>query len=304
MRRFRKESQPIRKNAEKSEQRDKYLLCIICFMDENNSLVVFQDRKIRREWHNNEWFFSVIDVVSALTDSPAPRQYWGVLKNREPQLLTICLQLKLMANDGKLRETDCADTKNMFRIIQSIPSKKAEPFKQWLAQVGYERIQEIENPELTQQRMKELYRQKGYSDEWIEKRVRGIAIRDELTDEWKTRGVKTEKEYSILTAEISKATFGMTPNEYKEFKGLKKENLRDHMNDLELIFTMLGERVTTEITRTKDSKGLEQCKDAAKEGGEVAGNARADAEKRIGKSIVSDENYVDAPEKVKRLTKR
>ena len=192
----------------------------------------------------------------------------------------------------------------MFRIIQSIPSPKAEPFKQWLAKVGYERIQEIEDPELAQKRMKELYRAKGYSDEWIEKRVRGIAVRQELTDEWKNRDINKDKEFAILTDEISRAVFGKTTEEYKQFKGLKKQNLRDHMNDLELIFTMLGERVTTEITRTKDSKGLEQCKGAAKEGGEVAGNARADAERRIGKSIVSDENYVDAPEKVKRLTKR
>jgi len=208
--------------------------------------------------------------------------------------------LKLIAEDGKQRETDCTNTEGAFRIIQSITSPNAEPFKLWLAKVGYERIQEIENPELAQMRMRELYKAKGYSDAWIEKRVRGIAIRDELTDEWKKRDVGAEREYAILTAEISKATFGMTPTEYKEFKGLKKENLRDHMNDLELIFNMLGERVTTEITREKDAKGLPKCKDAAKEGGEVAGSARKDAEKRIGKTILSEENFLDQSEKEKR----
>jgi hypothetical protein len=211
--------------------------------------------------------------------------------------------LKLQAEDGKLRLTDCATTKNMFRIIQSIPSPKAEPFKQWLAQVGYERVQEIENPELAQKRMKDIYKAKGYSDDWIEKRVRGIAIRDELTDEWKKRGLREERDYAILTAEISKATFGFTPNEYKRFKGLKRENLRDHMNDLELIFGMLGERVTTEITRQEDSKGFVKCEDAAKRGGKVAGNARKETEKEIGHSIVSNENYLPQP-KSKKITKK
>lgn len=189
----------------------------------------------------------------------------------------------------------------MLRIVQSIPSRKAEPFKRWLAKVGYQRVQEIENPELAQKRMKEIYKAKGYSDDWIEKRVRGIAIRDELTEEWDKRGVKTQKEYAILTAEISKATFGMTPSEYKKFKGLKKQNLRDHMNDLELIFSMLGERVSTEITRNKDVKGFDESKKAAKEGGEVAGNARKDAERRIGKSISTSRNYLSEPEKKKKL---
>ena len=269
-------------------------------MEENKALVVFQDKKIRRIWYAEEWHFSVVDVVAALTDSPSPRQYWGVLKGRESQLLTFCLQLKLHSSDGKQYLTDCANTKNIFRIIQSIPSPKAEPFKQWLAQVGYDRVQEIENPELAQKRMKEIYKAKGYSDDWVEKRVRGIAIRDELTDEWTKRGVKTEKEYSILTAEISKATFGLTPNEYKKLKGLQNQNLRDHMTDLELIFSMLGERVTTEITRNKEAREFDECSKAAKEGGEVTGNARKDAEKRIGKKIVTEENYLTSSENKKR----
>ena len=180
--------------------------------DSDKALVVFQDKKIRRIWHDNEWFFSVVDVVEALTDSPTPRQYWGKVKDREfiqLELSPIWVQLKLPAEDGKLRETDCANTENMFRIIQSIPSPKAEPFKLWLAKVGYERVQEIQDPELAQKRMKELYRAKGYSDEWIEKRVRGIAVRQELTDEWRKRDVDEKVEFAILTNEISKATFGM-----------------------------------------------------------------------------------------------
>ena len=272
-------------------------------MTEEEALVVFQGKGIRRVWHEEEWYFSIVDIVAALAESPTPRQYWGKVKDREftgLELSPIWVQLKLEAQDGKMRLTDCANTKSLFRIIQSIPSKKAEPFKQWLAQVGYERVEEIQNPELAQKRMKELYRAKGYSDDWIEKRVRGIVIRDELTDEWHKRDVKNPKEYAILTAEISKATFGMTPSEYRCLKGLKKENLRDHMNDLELIFSMLGERVTTEITRTKDSQGYDECEEAAHKGGQVAGNARKDAENKIGRSIVSGENYLDEPEKKKK----
>ena len=237
-------------------------------MEQDKALVVFQGKKIRRTWFNDEWWFSVIDVIGALTNSSIPRRYWSDLKSQLKEqgfeLYEKIVQLKLISSDGKYYETDCANTKSLFRIIQSIPSKKAEPFKQWLAQVGYDRVQEIENPELAQKRMKEIYKAKGYSDDWIEKRVRGIVIRDELTDEWKKRGIVQEKEFSILTAEISKATFGMTPSEYQKFKGLKQENLRDHMNDLELIFTMLGEASTTRITRNKDTKGLDENKDAAK----------------------------------------
>jgi len=266
----------------------------------DKALVVFQDKKIRRVWYNEEWFFSVVDIIEALTDSPAPRQYWGVLKGREDQLLTFCLQLKLLAEDGKLRETDCANTKSLFRIIQSIPSPKAEPFKLWLAKVGYERVQEIENPELAQKRMKELYRAKGYSDAWIEKRLRGIAVRDELTDEWKKRDVREEKDYAILTNEISKATFGLSVDEYKEHKGLKRENLRDHMDDMEIILTMLGEATTTRLTTDRDSKTFVELKDDAKDGGDVAGSTRKDIEQKLGKSIVSNENYLEEPEKEKR----
>ncbi|HLD79436.1 MAG TPA: Bro-N domain-containing protein [Candidatus Nanoarchaeia archaeon] len=272
-----------------------------------NKLSIFEGKKVRKIWHKDEWWFSVIDVVAILTDQSdylTARKYWNKLSQRlreeGSEVVTNCHQLKLTAEDGKLRETDCANTEILFRLLQSIPSSKAEPFKLWLAKTGYERVQEIENPELAQKRMRELYRAKGYSDEWIEKRVRGIAIRDELTSEWEKRGVKTNKEYSILTAEISKATFGMTPGEYAKFKGLKTENLRDHMNDLELIFTMLGERVTTEITRTKDAQGFPENKDAAQEGGEVAGNARRDAENKIGKPISTNDNYLEEPEKKKR----
>ena len=273
-------------------------------MNPEKALVVFQGKKIRRAWHNKEWYFSIIDIVAALTDSPTPRQYWGKVKDREfvkLELSPIWVQLKLTSADGKKYDTNCANTESMFRIIQSIPSKKAEPFKRWLAKVGYERIQEIENPELAQKRMKELYKQKGYSEDWVEKRVRGIAIRDELTDEWNKRDVKTEREYSILTAEISKATFGMTPSEYKKFKGLKKENLRDHMNDLELIFNMLGERVSTEITRKEDAQGYTEVEGAAKRGGRVAGNARKETEKELGRPITSRENYLSESEKKKKL---
>ncbi len=275
----------------------------------NTTLAVFEDKKIRRIWHNNEWFLSVIDVVRALTDSIDAKDYWYRLKQREQEssgveLSTFCRQLKMPASDSKYYETDCANTEGLFRIIQSIPSKKAEPFKLWLAKIGYERVQEIQNPELAQKRMKELYKAKGYSDSWIEKRVRGIAIRDELTDEWKKRDVGTEKEYAILTAEISKATFGMTPSEYKDFKGLKKENLRDHMDDLELIFTMLGEASTTRIAQNKDARGFVENKDAAIEGGTVAGVARKELEVRSNQKVSMPENYLTQPEKKKKLEQK
>lgn len=276
-------------------------------MDDKNKLVVFQDKKIRRIWHNEEWYFSVIDVVEVLTDSDNPRNYWSMLKKRELEagieLSTNCVQLKLPSSDGKSYLTDCANTKSLFRIIQSIPSKKAEPFKLWLAQVGYERIEEIENPELGQDRIKEYYELKGYPKEWIDKRLRGIAVRQELTDEWKNRDIKSEKEFAILTNEISKATFGKTVGEYKEFKQLQKknQNLRDHMTDLELIFTMLGEASTTAITREENSQGFDECKTSANKGGSIAKRARKDLEKNLGKSIVSKDNFLPKKKEKKKL---
>ncbi|MBI4778536.1 Bro-N domain-containing protein [Candidatus Desantisbacteria bacterium] len=264
---------------------------------ETTKIALFKKKKIRKILFNNEWWFSVIDVIEALTDSTQPSKYWTAMKARVGsedgfQLSTICRQLKLESSDGKKYVTDCADTEGIFRIIQSIPSPKAEPFKRWLAKVGYERVQEIENPELATKRTRILYKLKGYPDDWIEKRMRGIAIREELTDEWQKRGAQEQKDYEILTAEISKATFGITPSEYKKVKGLERENLRDHMDDFELIFTMLGERSTTEIHRTEDSKGVPKLRNDAKRGGKIAGIAKEQLEKEIGKPVVSKENYL------------
>lgn len=275
-------------------------------MSESTQIKLFEEKKVRSIWDENkqQWYFSVIDVVEVLTESVNPRDYWFKMKKRVHsedglELSTICRQFKMTAQDGKMRETDCANVKSLFRIIQSIPSPKAEPFKQWLAQVGYERMQEIENPELAQERMKELYEKKGYPKDWIDKRLRGIAIRQNLTDEWKERGITKEKDYAILTAEISKATFGMTPSEYKEHKGLtkKNQNLRDHMTDLELIFTMLGERVTTEISQQEKPEDFEGNKDVARRGGNVAGVARKETEKELGHSVISSENFLNLDEK-------
>ena len=273
-------------------------------------LIVFQDKKIRRTWHNNEWYFSIVDVINALEASTIPKRYWSDLKTKllqegfEPYDKIV--QLKLPAEDGKLRETDCANTKNMFRIIQSIPSPKAEPFKLWLAQLGHERIQEIENPELAQNRVKEYYELKGYPKDWIDKRLRGIAIRQDLTNEWESRGVNEEKDFAILTNEISKATFGKTVGEYKEFKGLKKpnQNLRDHMNDWELILTMVGEKATTDITLAKDAKGFSELKHTAKEGGDIAKNTKKELEKKTGKSIASSNNYLHLNDKKRKHLKQ
>ncbi len=266
-------------------------------MDKDKALVVFQDKKIRRVWYNDEWYFSVIDIVDVLTESSDARNYWKVLKHRlieeGSEVVTNCNQLKLPASDGKYYETDCANTKSLFRLIQSIPSPKAEPFKLWLAKVGYERVQEIENPELGQDRIKQYYELKGYPKDWIDKRLRGIAIRQELTDEWKLRGVNQDKEFAILTNEISKAAFGKTIQEYKEFKGLtkKNQNLRDHMGDWELILTMIGEKATTDITIAKEDNGFEECKVSAEEGGQIASNTRKEIEQKVGKSILSSDNY-------------
>ena len=268
-----------------------------------NHLVVFQEKAIRRTWHNEEWWFSVVDVCSVLTDSPDAGAYWRKLKQRlsaeGSEVVTFCHGLKLEAPDGKQRVTDCANTEGLFRIVQSIPSPKAEPFKRWLAQVGYERVKEIENPELASARARELYQAKGYPQAWIEKRLRSIAVRGELTDEWKERGVREGREYSILTAEIARATFGVTPGAHSRLKGLDKvktgNKLRDHMTDLELIFTMLGEAGTTEIARRKDAQGFADNRTAAKEGGAIAGNARKALEAKSGKPVVSKNNYLASP---------
>ena len=275
---------------------------------DNTKIALFKGRKIRRVIYQNEWWFSVVDVVQALTDQSddyTARKYWNKLaqrlRNEGSGVVTFCHRLKLEASDGKKYKTDCANTEGIFRIVQSIPSPKAEPFKRWLAKVGYERVQEIENPELAIKRTRLLYKLKGYSDDWIEKRMRGIAIREELTDEWQKRGAREQRDYEILTAEISKAAFGITPLDYKKLKKLRRENLRDHMNDLELIFTMLGERATTEIHRTEDSKGVPKLRKDAKAGGNIAGGARKRLEKRLKKSIVSKENYLRKSESQKRL---
>ena len=264
------------------------------------NIKLFQDKKIRSAWNDDEeqWYFSVVDVVAALTDSTNPTDYLKKMRKRDEALRlfvgTNCPQVEMLTETGKKRKTLAANVKALFRIIQSIPSSKAEPFKQWLAQVGYDRLLEIENPELAQERMKELYEKKGYPKDWIDKRIRGMAIRQNLTDEWKRRGITSDQDYAILTAEISKATFGMTPSEYKEYKGLtkKSQNLRDHMDDLELIFTMLGERVTTEISQKEDPETFEESRQIAKRGGNVAGVARKETEKELGRSVSNPNNYM------------
>ena len=264
-------------------------------------LAIFKGSKIRRTMNEGQWWFSVVDVVGVLTESKNPRKYWSVLKTRlkeeGSEVTTICSHLKLTAADGKKRPTDCANTEGILRIIQSIPSPKAEPFKRWLAKLGYERIQEINDPELAQQRMRALYKAKGYSDSWIDKRMRGIEVRENLTQEWKDRGVKEGLEYSILTSEISKATFGMTPKEYKDYKSLKHENLRDNMTDLELIFSMLGEASSTEIAQSKNSQGFQENKTAAKEGGGISGDALKNLELKTGKKVSTEKNYLLGGEK-------
>ena len=269
-------------------------------MSPEESLVVFQGKGVRRTWHDDRWYFSIIDVVGALTESTIPRRYWADLKKKLAvegfELYDKIVQLKIPSKDGKNYMTDCADTEALFRIIQSVPSKRAEPFKRWLARVGYERVEEIGNPAIAIKRMKAIYRAKGYSDDWIEKRSRGIAVREELTDEWHRRGIGQDREFSILTAEISNATFGMTPGEYKRFEGLKSQELRDHMNDLELIFTMPGEAATTEIARNKDAQGFPENKDAARKGCGMAGGARKKLERESGRSVSSPENYLEISE--------
>ncbi len=264
-------------------------------VDPSSHIALFRGKEIRKTFHKNEWWLVVNDVVAALTDTPDPKDYIRKMRIRDGQLEEgwgqIVTPLSVQTAGGA-QNLNCANTEGVFRIIQSIPSPKAEPFKKWLAKVGYERIQEIEDPELASKRTRALYQAKGYPDDWIEKRMRSIAIREELTGEWKNRGIQKEKNYAILTAEISKAAFGVTPSEYKRIKGLQRENLRDHMNDLELIFSMLGEAATTEITRVQDVKGFEPGRKAAREGGSVAGKAREELEGRTGRKIVSRQNFL------------
>ena len=272
----------------------------------SNKISIFKGKKIRKTLHENEWFFVIVDVVGALTDSVDPSGYVKDLRRRDEEIAKAWGQIATplsIETEGGIQKINCANTEGIFRIIQSIPSKKAEPFKRWLAKVGYERVQEIEDPELATKRTRALYKLKGYSDDWIEKRMRGIAIREELTDEWKNRGADEQKDFEILTAEISKATFGVSPSEYKNLKGLKRENLRDHMDDFELIFTMLGERSSVEIHKTENSYGKEKLKKDASRGGRIAGIARTELEKEIGRKIVSKNNFLP-PKKPKNLTNK
>jgi prophage antirepressor-like protein len=274
-----------------------------------SNIKLFESKQIRTVWNESDqkWYFSVQDVVQLLTDTTDVKDYIKKIKKRDVLLNsnwgTICPLVQMVAADGKRRKVQAANAQGLLRIIQSIPSPKAEPFKQWLAQVGSDRLDEIENPELATQRTRELYKAKGYPDDWIEKRMRSIAIREELTEEWKNRGVKEQLEYAILTAEISKATFGLTPSEYKKVKGLQSQNLRDHMNDLELIFSMLGEASTTAIVKTKNPKGFVKNKVAAKQGGTIAGDARKALELKTGEKVVSEENYLPETKKKKELEK-
>lgn len=266
----------------------------------DNEIKLFEDNKIRSVWDNEkeEWYFSVVDVVGALTDSPNPNNYWKVLKKRLKdegnELVTICNQLKMKSpKDGKMYKTDTADMQGIFRIIQSIPSPKAEPFKMWLAEVGKERVDEIIDPELTIDRALETYLKKGYTREWINQRLQAIQVRKELTDTWQDHGVKEGREYAILTNEISKAWSGMTVRQYKDFKNLKKESLRDNMSTLELVLNMLAEATVTELTNTTNPKGLEENKKTARRGGSIAGNTRKEIEKETGKPVINSKNAID-----------
>lgn len=269
----------------------------------NTKIFLFEGKKVRTAWYNNEWWFVIVDAVAILTDSANPAGYIKDMRRRDAQLSKgwgqIATPLAVDTAGGK-QQINCANTEGILRIIQSIPSSKAEPFKIWLAKVGYDRIKEIENPELAANRAREIYRAKGYPQSWIEKRMRGIEVRETLTSEWKNRGAKEGIEYAILTNEILSGTFDMSAEDYKKFKGLKRQNLRDHMDDLELILTMLGEATTTRIHRDRDSKGFEKLKDDAKEGGAVAGSTRKDIEKRTGKKVISKKNFLSLRDKKKR----
>lgn len=263
-------------------------------MQEKNEIAIFENKKIRRIWHDEEWWFSVVDVVGALTDSDNPRNYWNMLKVREKEsgveLYTICVQLKLIAEDGKLRETDCANLEGIFRIIQSIPSPKAEPFKLWLAKVGYQRIEENIDPELAINRALNTYLKKGYSVEWVNQRLKAIEVRKELTDEWKRSGIDKPSEFASLTNTLTKAWSDRTVREYKDLKNLKKENLRDNMTNIELVLNLLAEATTTEISKVEDPKGFLPSENVAKSGGEIVGTTRRNIEKRLGKSVITSKN--------------
>lgn len=268
------------------------------------AVVLFKEKEIRRVWRDGEWYYSIVDVVEALVETKNPASYWNKMKEREPQLLPIWQKLKLPSKDGKMRFAECANRQAILRVIQSIPSPKAEPFKLWLAQTGAERLDETEDPELILERMKETYRQKGYSEEWIELRIQSMVVRQELTDEWKARDVSEGREFAIFTSEISKGTFGITPSEHSKHKGLKRQNLRDHMSNLELVFTSLGEVATTEITRVTDSQGFDNCKTSAQRGGKVAGDARRLLEAETGEKVVTSKNFLaTSQDKPKRLKK-
>jgi prophage antirepressor-like protein len=263
-----------------------------------NEIIPFENRNIRRVWHNEQWYFSIVDVIEALTDSPSPKTYWAKLKEKEAktndQPFPFTERLKMIAQDGKSRLTECAPTEGVFRIIMSVPSAKAEPFKMWLAQVGRERLEETVNPELGFERLTEIYKAKGYPDEWIKQRLQTIEIRKQLTDEWQKRGVKESRDFSILTATIAKGTFGLTPSEHKKLKGLEKSNeeLRDHMTPLELIFTALSEEVTKQLTIRDDAQGFNESHETAVKGGAEAGKARENLEKNTGLKVVSDESFL------------
>lgn len=266
----------------------------------DNEVKLFEGRQIRSAWDNEkeEWYFSIIDIVGVLTDSKDPGAYWRKLKQRLKEegneLVTICHELKMESpKDGKFYKTDVADMQGIFRIIQSVPSPKAEPFKMWLAEVGKERIDEIIDPELTIDRALNTYLKKGYSREWINQRLQAIQVRKELTDTWQDHGIKAGKEYAILTNEISMAWSGMTTREYKNLKGLKKENLRDNMSTLEIVLNMLAEATTTELTKTKNPQGLDENKKVAKGGGSIAGNARKEIEKETGHPVITSKNAID-----------
>lgn len=271
-------------------------------------LALFEGHQIRKQWQEGAWWFSIIDVIQALVGGERPRKYWADLKKKLIsegffEVSEKIGQLKLMAADGKQRFTDCADTETLLRVIQSIPSPKVEPLKRWLARIGKERIDEIEDPELSMARMQALYEQKGYPKEWIDKRLRGIAVRQDLTDEWKERGVATSLEFAILTNEIMQGTFGLKVDEYKKVKALERENLRDHMNDIELILTMLAEATTTKLHRDRDSQGMDPLKKDARDGGAVAGRTREDIELQSGKPVVSRENFKPLTAKSKKKLK-